>query len=328
MYYHGVPAGDGSSADDKCAALLSLLSFLKSRDYHFVPPTPETHRRVLARACTLQKADVLRDLFGWNRRVSPESVDPALQEIMQRCAIYDVQADGIKSRLRVASLDGDLFLHSAFPTDGGDAIFFGPDSYRFAKAIARELDCMPPAAQSRMIDMGTGAGVGAIVAARHSLCPTIIATDINPAAVAVAKVNMRFAGVAADFRECGDLSTLNGLFDLIVANPPFMMDPARRTYRDGGGMHGAAVSLDMARQAVPRLREGGRFLLYTGSAITKGEDRLKQELAYVAAGQECTLRYEEIDPDIFGEEMATDMYRDVERIALVIAIVERDRKTG
>ena len=46
-------------------------------------------------------------------------------------------------------------------------------------------------------------------------------------------------------------------------------------------------------------------------------------LGDLAARRMSTLRYEELDPDIFGEELETPAYRDVERIALVSAVITR-----
>ena len=84
----------------------------------------------------------------------------------------------------------------------------------------------------------------------------------------------------------------------------------------------------MAQQAVPRLAPGGRLILYTGSAIVGGRDALHGRLRDLAADQGCTLDYEEIDPDVFGEELETESYRDVERIAAVGALIERPANGG
>ena len=43
----------------------------------------------------------------------------------------------------------------------------------------------------------------------------------------------------------------------------------------------------------------------------------------MAADQGCSLHYEEIDPDIFGEQLDQPAYRDVERIAAVMAVLSK-----
>ena len=80
----------------------------------------------------------------------------------------------------------------------------------------------------------------------------------------------------------------------------------------------------MATAAAERLAPGGRLILYTGSAIVAGQDRLHAALASALATRGCMLRYREIDPDVFGEELAGPLYAEVDRIALVAAIATKD----
>jgi len=316
------PSGERPLLDDAAPLLTDLLRNLKMRNYHFITPTPATHARVLARR-RHERARSLRDIFGWSMRFAPSLLDPGLLCALEQAGLIVQEGDALISRVRVSSLGDDLFLHSAYPTSGQDAVFFGPDSYRFARLIEEELARCPQRRSARLVDIGTGAGVGGIVAAKACPFANIILTDINPAALHLARVNAAGAGVEASFHQAGDLAALDGAFDVALANPPYIVDGEGRAYRDGGGMHGGAVSIDMAGQAVPRLAPGGRFILYTGSAIVDGRDALRERLADLAHRQDCTLRYSEIDPDVFGEELETPAYEHVERIALVAAIIVR-----
>ena len=65
------------------------------------------------------------------------------------------------------------------------------------------------------------------------------------------------------------------------------------------------------------------MLLYTGSAIVAGRDALREALAEALPRLGCSLRYEELDPDVFGEELDQPDYRNVERIAVVGAVIRR-----
>ena len=112
-------------------------------------------------------------------------------------------------------------------------------------------------------------------------------------------------------------------FDLVIANPPYLVDAGGRIYRDGGDMHGARLALDWTLAAAHRLEPGGRMLLYTGSAIVGGEDALRKALERDLPSLGCRLRYAEIDPDVFGEELDTQAYAEVERIAVIGAVVEK-----
>jgi methylase of polypeptide subunit release factors len=306
----------------KDGALLALLRHLAGIGYRFVTPTPATHARVLARGRT--RARTLADALGWSLPFAPGALDPAVEALLAEAGMLD-SIDGLhKARLRIASLAGRLYLHSAYPTEQDDAVFFGPDSYRFARLIEEEL-ADPEAVPARILDIGTGAGVGGIVAAAARPAAEVVMTDINPAALRLARLNALHAGVNVALVETATLAPLAGRFDLVIANPPYIIDDAGRAYRDGGDLHGAALSLEMARMALAKLAPGGRLVLYTGSAIVAGEDGLHRRLAELAEAHGYGLRYRELDPDVFGEELEKPAYADVDRIALVAATIVADR---
>lgn len=302
---------------------MSLLGLLAERGYRFVTPTPATHRRVVARTERAEACN-LADVLGWSLPFRDGLLDPEVEALLHEGGALQGAGKNLRrSTLRVSSVGEALFLHSAFPTDSEDAVFLGPDSYRFARLIVRELSDRPARAGVRLVDIGAGAGVGAIVASKLCHGSDIIMTDINPAAIRLARINAMAAGIQARFIQGDGLTGLEQSVDLALANPPYIIDPAQRSYRDGGALHGGAVALDMARAAVERLCDGGRFILYTGSAIVAGRDLLGQALAQVAADADCSFAYEELDPDVFGEELASPAYRDVDRIAVVAAVFQR-----
>jgi hypothetical protein len=80
----------------------------------------------------------------------------------------------------------------------------------------------------------------------------------------------------------------------------------------------------MTEAVLPLLAHDGRFILYTGAAIVRGEDCLQDRAAALATECGCILRYREIDPDVFGEELAQPVYADVDRIAAVAAIFQKE----
>lgn len=300
------------------AALLALLEGLAATGYRFVTVTPETHRRLLDRGPDRTARD-LRDVFGWNLKFEPALLPPPIREALERSGMISREAGLCRSRVRVASVDDRLFLHSAYPTDEADAVFFGPDSYRYVRFLRDELPRLPPA--RRLVDIGAGTGVGAIMAAALLPGARLRATDINPLALRWARINARHAGVELETIEGAGLAAVEGPVDLVIANPPFVADPAGRLYRDGGGMHGARLSLDWTLAAAERIEPGGTVLLYTGSAVVAGRDELREALASQLPELGCSLRYSEIDPDIFGELLAEPGYGDVERIAAVGAVI-------
>lgn len=313
-----------STEQQQDAALLALLRHLQAMDYRFVTPTPATHARVVARP-ERRVARSLADVLGWSLSFERGTIDPAIFQWLDDAAmlVRDDDSGLWKSRVRVSSLRERLFLHSAYPTEAEDAVFFGPDSYRFGNLIAAEFDAAPCPPHARLVDIGAGAGVGAIIAA--GLCPEadIVMTDINPKALRFARINAAAAGVRVDMVQGEGLAGVENGIDIAFANPPYIVDDGGRAYRDGGGMHGGEVAVEMTSAAVARLAPRGRFILYTGSAIIDGDDRLRTTLANMVRAMDCTLRYHEIDPDVFGEELDGKAYRHVDRIAVVAAVITR-----
>lgn len=87
----------------------------------------------------------------------------------------------------------------------------------------------PVAAAPRVADIGTGSGCLAITLALERTDARVVATDISDAALAVARTNAAaFAvGDRLTFAHTSLLDGIDGPFDLIVSNPPYVPDGAR-----------------------------------------------------------------------------------------------------
>jgi methylase of polypeptide subunit release factors len=305
---------------DRPTALGALLAALDAHGYDFVTPTPSVARRGVERG--LSKGEPLRAIFGWSQAFERHQLEPALFDLLVDADALE-RDDHFRSRVRVSRLSGMLFLHSAFPATASDAVFLGPDSYRFARFIAQAT--ADDGAMS-VAEIGCGAGVGGLAAARLHPSARLVLGDVNPKALELAGINAAHAGIVAETRISDGMAGLRGPYDLIVANPPYVAGQSGRTYKDGGDMHGARLALEWAAQAMQRLNLGGKFVLYTGSAILDGGvDAFRLALeGLVAQAPSYRLTYEELDPDIFGGELRRDAYADVERIAAVGAVIRRD----
>jgi methylase of polypeptide subunit release factors len=304
--------------------LLALVTFLKEVKYEFVTPTPATHSRNNQRPEN-ERARSLTDVFGWSRPFSSSLLPDALFIALQDNGIIFQTSTGWKSSVRASTLNSDLFLHSAFPTVSPDAVFFGPDTYRFAQAIKHNL-LSQPRQLKRALDLGCGSGAGGVTIARNTLCRELILTDINDNALQMSRLNAAAAGLSNFATVHSDLfANVDGMFDLIVANPPYLNDPLQRAYRHGGGELGSGLSMRIAQESRDRLAPGGTLLLYTGSPIVGGVDRLLEAIEDDFAGHGLRWSYEETDPDVFGEELETPAYSTVDRIA---AVVLTARKSG
>jgi methylase of polypeptide subunit release factors len=267
----------------------------------------------------MEQARDLRGVFGWSLPFHGDLLPATILEAIRDADLLERRGDRWKSKVRVSTVAGRLFLHSAFPTDQPDSVFLGPDTVRFADFLRAELADAPPT--RRLVDIGAGAGVGGIVAWPLARAAAVELADVNEKALAFARVNAAHAGVKVETYRSDGVEAVEPGFDLAIANPPFIIDEDGPAYRSGGGMHGAELSLDWTLGAAEKLGSGGRILLYTGSAIVAGRDALREALEQQLPALGCTLRYREIDPDIFGEELEKPAYRDVERIAAVGAVI-------
>ena len=79
--------------------------------------------------------------------------------------------------------------------------------------------------QPKIVDLGTGSGIVAIMLAKRCPGAVVTATDLSPAALGIAQQNAARHGARVRFRE-GDWYAPLGeeRFDLIVSNPPYVVD--------------------------------------------------------------------------------------------------------
>jgi release factor glutamine methyltransferase len=122
---------------------------------------------------------------------------------------------------------------------------------------------------ARILELGTGTGVIAAVAARYA--NRVIATDINPFAVKCAKATMRLNQLEDVVEvEQGDLfAPVRGQrFDLILFNPPYLMGLARnllaQAWYAGNRVELIERVLNEARQYL--VREGTIQILFSSVA--------------------------------------------------------------
>jgi len=312
-----VPATSDQASAATDEALLRLGRALQDRGYRFTTVTPATHARVNRRPANAW-ATTVRDALGWSRPFRTGVLPAGLMELLDAGGALERHGDGWRSRVRFSSYDDELFLHSAFPTSATDAVFLGPDTYRMADAAVAHLAARS-APLGRAVDIGCGTAAGAIAVAKRAPEAEVVGVDINDTALRYARINARLAGTDRVALCHSDLlDGVGGDFDLIIANPPFMIDTARRTYRDGGGPHGHELSLAILDVARQRLAPGGSLVLFSGTGIVEGQDPLRAAAGHRLAGSGLAWTYREVDPDVYGEELDTEAYQHAERIAVVV----------
>src|SRR5207342_3276881 len=110
----------------------------------------------------------------------------------------------------------------------------------------------------RALDLCTGNGIQAILLAAHA--ERVVATDVNVRALAYAAFNAALNGVGnVETRRGSFFEPVEGeQFDLVVANPPYVVSPESAYLFRDGGMSGDAVSEHVVR-ATPAALAPGAF---------------------------------------------------------------------
>lgn len=133
------------------------------------------------------------------------------------------------------------------------------------------------------LDLGTGCGLQALLAAAHS--ERVVATDLNPRAVEVARFNAALNGLheRIETRQGDLLTPLHGgeVFDSIVSNPPFVVGPDTQHLFMSGG-HDGGVCAAIAAAAPRHLRPGGWCQLLANWPVRQDEDWREHLAAWFA----------------------------------------------
>jgi hypothetical protein len=138
----------------------------------------------------------------------------------------------------------------------------------------------------RTLDVGAGCGIQSFLAATHS--EEVVGIDRNPRAVNVAAFNAQLNGLNhVSFLE-GDLyaPVRDQRFDLIVANPPYVISPGSKfLYRDSG-LKGDEIAQRVIREGAALLDEGGYLQLTCEWTHLTGRD-WRERLAGWFEGTGC-----------------------------------------
>ena len=207
-----------------------------------LPQTPlATVIRAIFLQLSVERADAVRAL-------GPRGV-----EALAATGLAEV-GDHVTPRSRILPVGKVLLASDGFSLDADDPA----DYVATYTPTAQVLDSLTPRAQiERALDVGTGSGIHALLAAQHAR--NVVATDVNERALAYTSLNAVLNGLDNIEVRRGSLfePVAGESFDLITCNAPYVVSPERRwAYRDSG-FEADELSQRVVREAAAHLAEGG-----------------------------------------------------------------------
>jgi methylase of polypeptide subunit release factors len=211
----------------------------------------------------------LTRLFFLCHEITSTAAERALRPLglvdLLRVGLLQVRQDRVKAMVRISPHRDLLIPFDAEPR--------GPDQVHGVAGAALTLSALTirrPAVNA--LDLGTGSGFQALLATRHAT--RVLGTDVNPRAIDLARFGANLNGTH-NVRWCvGDWCQplRRSFFDLIVANPPYVISPeSDLRYRDSGAL-GADLCGQVVAQASDHLTDGGFATIACNWPSGRGDD--------------------------------------------------------
>lgn len=161
--------------------------------------------------------------------------------------------------------------------------------------IQKAIDYILKNRSKVVLDLCTGSGVIAVVVAKKCQATKVIATDISPEALQVAKSNALANGVEVEFLR-GNLfaSVFGRLFYVIISNPPYVKNNAISDLPDFVKKFAPHVAIDGGYDGLffhrAILKEAGKYLSKNGVIFLECENDQDHDVAMLAGEYGWTIR--------------------------------------
>ena len=175
-------------------------------------------------------------------------IDPTHEKWSSRVDLFDAAGLYIATDHRYMLLPEDRI-------DEDPVMYLGMDSMGLVYTA-------PRIAAGRVLDLCTGSGVQALTASRYA--GQVVGIDINPRALRFARFNAQLNGIENVEFALGNLyDAVEGHFETILANPPFVPSPSEDyRFRDGGA-NGEEILAQIINGSADRLTPTGKLFIVT-----------------------------------------------------------------
>jgi release factor glutamine methyltransferase len=227
---------------------------------------------ISASLATLDAEVLARQVLGWDRaRFLTDRHEPASSTFLlnyEHLVARRVRREPVPYILGVREFWGLEFEVSP------DVLIPRPETELI---VEEALSRVPKDSSPLIVDVGTGSGCLAVTLAREIPAARVLATDLSPHALRVARRNASRHGVAdrVQFIETSFLDGLEEAADLIVSNPPYVpsvsapaLTPEVRDYEPGVAVFSGEDGLDglkvVIQAAALRLKAAGWLIIEFG----------------------------------------------------------------
>lgn len=238
--------------------------------FHHRDDLPLYLRRLAAPAPinTLIKLFVLDQAL--DEAVVRDAIAPLDVAGLRQMGLVEDAGSGIRATVRLSGYSGLVLAHDRHDEETGTlrddhVLDVNPTTVMLANLMVRRP-------VHTALDIGTGCGVLALLAARHS--DRVVATDTNARALNLAAFNACLNGIDnVEWRQGSLFEPVEGArFDLIVCNPPYVISPESRYLFRDGGRRGDALSEEIVRRMPAYLEEGGFATILCNWGLRDGEE--------------------------------------------------------
>ena len=216
-----------------------------------------------------------RHVLGWDSaKMLTNYDDPPAQDFLDR---FDVLIERRARREPVAYIRGVQEFWGRDFLVNASVLIPRPETELIIEEFLARLPLDGSARPRRVADIGTGSGCLAVTAAAERPYVEVMATDISRSALRVARDNAERYGVSEriTFRESAYLIGATGVFDFILANPPYVtqaeyqgLQPEVREYEPASALVAGEDGFRDIRQIVDLgtacLAPGGTMLVEIG----------------------------------------------------------------
>lgn len=143
-----------------------------------------------------------------------------------------------------------------------------------------------------VLDMCTGSGCIAVSLAKHSVCEEVMGVDISESALKMAMANAKKQDVRVKFVQSDLFSQVEGKFDVIVSNPPYIPTAVIDKLQEEVKLHDPMLALDgredglyfyrkIVAEASRYLKKRGRLYFEIGHDQGLDVKKLMEEAGFV-----------------------------------------------